>query len=190
MDLTSPLPIPGDLALQPGQATIISVLQHRSNLHPDKKAFTFLREGTGDEESISYGELELASRRVAMKLTELAFQGKRVLMFYPSGLDFIIAFFGCLCAGVIPVPAYPPRKNRSLQRIHAITSNCGAEAILTTGAIARSLELNFSEDSLLSKVAWHSTESWSATDQPVQDFPGPGFEDLAFLQDRLAIPKE
>jgi acyl-CoA synthetase (AMP-forming)/AMP-acid ligase II len=45
--------------------------------------------------------------------------GKRVLLLYPSGLDFIAAFMGCLYGGAIAVPAYPPRKNRSVERIEA-----------------------------------------------------------------------
>lgn len=182
MDLTNPIPVPGDLHLHPNQATIVSVLQHRAILHPEKRAFTFLVDGADKELSITYGELETCARRVAMKLSDLGFIGQKVLLFYPSGLDFIIAFFGCLYSGVIPVPAYPPRKNRSLKRIHAIVSNCGAVSILTTEAIAHSLERNFSEDPLLKNLSWHSIESWSASDEPVQVFIEPGFEELAFLQ--------
>jgi acyl-CoA synthetase (AMP-forming)/AMP-acid ligase II len=182
MDVNTPIPVPGDLSLQPDQATIVSVLKNRAILHPVKKAFTFLVDGEDQELSITYGELDTCAGRVARELSCLGFKGKKVLLFYPSGVDFIIAFFGCLLAGVIPVPVFPPRKNRSLLRVHAIVENCGAVSILTTESIAQSLERNFSEDPLLKSLGWNTTEKWSASDRPVSLLPEPGFEDLAFLQ--------
>ncbi len=182
MDLTESAPIPQDLKLKPGQASIVSVLRNRALVHPGKRAFTFLADGESEEASITYGELDDYARSVALNLMEHGCQGKKVLMFYPAGLDFIIAFFGCLYAGTIPVPVYPPRKNRSLRRIHAIVSNCGAVSILTTEAITHSLERNFSEDQLLKDLPWHSTEQWAVPCGSAVDFPDPGFEDLAFLQ--------
>ena len=55
MDLTSPTPVPGDLQLKPGVATIVSVLRERAALNPDKKAFTFLATGEDETGSITYG---------------------------------------------------------------------------------------------------------------------------------------
>lgn len=182
MNLSNQIPIPEDLQQNQDQQTIVSVLRQRAILHPEKLVFTFLEERSGIDQSITYGELELASRRVAIKLSELGLQGNRVLMFYPSGLEFIFAFFGCLISGVVPVPAYPPRKNRSLKRIHAIAANCGAVSILTTDDISQSLERNFSEDPLLNKLSWHSTESWASGEMKEQNLQEPDFENLAFLQ--------
>jgi acyl-CoA synthetase (AMP-forming)/AMP-acid ligase II len=48
--------------------------------------------------------------------------GERALLLYPPGLDYLAAFFGCLYAGVVAVPAYPPRNQRNTPRIKAITS--------------------------------------------------------------------
>ena len=64
--------------------------------------------------------------------------GERALLLYPAGLDFIAAFFGCLYAGVVAVPAYPPRRNRSLSRIQAIVDDAQARVALTTAAGASS----------------------------------------------------
>ena len=49
------------------------------------------------------------------------------MLLYPSGLDFVAAFFGCLYAGVIAVPAYPPRRNRTMARIDAIANDAEAQ---------------------------------------------------------------
>jgi acyl-CoA synthetase (AMP-forming)/AMP-acid ligase II/acyl carrier protein len=182
MDFPQEAPIPGDLQLTPEQATIITVLRHRAVLNPDQRVFTFLPAGGEEEIPLSYRGLAEGAEIVAARLTELGLKGRKVLMFYPAGLDFITAFVGCLWAGVIPVPAYPPRKNRSLQRIHAIVGNCGAVAILTTTAISHMIRRNFSEDPLLKDLSWYLTETWTQPEFPVPDIPEPAFEDLAFLQ--------
>ncbi len=58
----------------------------------------------------------------------MSLEGERALLLYPAGLEFIAAFFGCLYAGVVAVPAYPPRRNRSLSRIQAIAKDAEAES--------------------------------------------------------------
>ena len=182
MDLTTPTPVPGDLQLKPEVATIVNTLRHRSVIHPEKRAFTFLANGEDEEGSLTYGELDRGARNIAIKLNRLGLKGKNVLMFYPPGLDFIIAFFGCLYSGTIPATAYPPRKNRSVHRIHLIAEDCRAEAILTTDFISQSLERNFSDDPLLSKIVWHTTDTWSINDTSATYNDEPQFEELAFLQ--------
>lgn len=162
MDLTTPIPIPGDLELEPAKATIVTVLHRRAILHPEKRAFVFLANGEDEAGALTYGELDIAARSTAARLTTAGLKGSNVLMFYPPGLEFIIAFFGCLYAGVIPAAVYPPRKNRSQSRIRTIASDCSASAILTTESIARSMERNFSDDPLLSGLKWYETDRWVA----------------------------
>ena len=189
MDLTSPIPVPGDLDLKPDEATLVTVLRQRAVLNPGKKVFTFLANGVDEERSVTFGELDTAARYIASKITGLGLKGTNVLMFYPPGLDFIFAFLGCLYAGVVPVPLYPPRKNRSLQRIHSIASNCGARSILTTREISNSLERNFAENPFLRNLSWHATDTWPVTDVSAESPGGPGFEDLAFLQYTLGFDR-
>ncbi len=62
----------------------------------------------------------------------MGLSGERALLLYPAGLEFIAAFFGCLYAGVIAVPAYPPRRNRDMARIEAIADDAEAKIALTT----------------------------------------------------------
>ncbi|MEI7662878.1 MAG: fatty acyl-AMP ligase, partial [Bacteroidota bacterium] len=182
MDLTNQVPLPGDLRLKPDHATIVSVLRHRACIHPGKTAFTFLASGEEETGSLTYGELDLGARNIAGKLTSMGINGTNVLMFYPPGLDFIFAFFGCLYSGTIPATVYPPRKNRSVHRIRSIAADCGATSILTTEAIARTLDRNFAEDTLLAALPWHTTDTWPVSDRDATNAWEPGFEELAFLQ--------
>jgi len=174
-------PVPADLGHLPDKATIVTVLQTRAVLHPERRVFTFLGDGENETAVITYGGLHKAATTIAGKISAMDLSGKNVLMFYPAGIDFIAAFFGCLYAGAIAVPVYPPRKNRSIDRINAIAADCDAAAILATGVITRSFERNFSSDPLLGNLPW------VATDELVEPpgtlvFKETDFQDLAYLQ--------
>ncbi len=112
--------------------TIVDLLRQRSAYRPHDRAFTFLVDGENEELNITYAELDRKARAVGGWLMDQGMTGKRVLLLYPSGLDFIAAFMGCLYGGAIAVPAYPPRKNRSVERIEAIAADADAAVALTT----------------------------------------------------------
>jgi 8-amino-7-oxononanoate synthase len=112
--------------------TIVDLLRQRAAYKPHDRAFTFLVDGENEELNITYAELDRKARAVGAWLASQGMAGKRVLLLYPSGLDFIAAFMGCLYGGAIAVPAYPPRKNRSVERIEAIAADADASVALTT----------------------------------------------------------
>jgi 8-amino-7-oxononanoate synthase len=112
--------------------TIVDLLRQRAAYRPHDRAFTFLVDGENEELNITYAELDRKARAVGGWLLDRGMVGKRVLLLYPSGLDFIAAFIGCLYGGAIAVPAYPPRKNRSVERIEAIAADADASVALTT----------------------------------------------------------
>jgi amino acid adenylation domain-containing protein len=103
-------------------------------------AFTFLVDGEGAEQSLSYGGLDLRARAVAARLQELGLAGERLLLLFPPGLDYVAAFLGCLYAGAVAVPAYPPTGSRGLPRLRSILADCEPRAILTVGALRAALE--------------------------------------------------
>jgi acyl-CoA synthetase (AMP-forming)/AMP-acid ligase II len=67
-------------------------------------------------------------------------QGERALLLYPSGLEFIAAFFGCLYAGVIAVPVNLPRQNQKLSRLLSVVNDAQAKVALTTTPILADIE--------------------------------------------------
>ena len=89
--------------------TLVDILQHRANSQPQKRAYLFLEKGEKEADELSYYQLWEKATIIASSLQN--YQGERALLLYPSGLEFITAFFGCLLAGVVAVPAYPPRRN-------------------------------------------------------------------------------
>lgn len=95
-------------------------------------AFRFLSSGEEITSILSYADLDRQARAIAVALRQRCSPGDRALLLYPSGLEFISAFFGCLYAGVVAIPAYPPRPNESIHRLRAIVADAGAHVALTT----------------------------------------------------------
>ncbi len=164
-------------------STLIDVLSYRAENQPAQQAHTFLKSGEIEADSCTYEELHLRSQAIAASLQSLNAFGQRALLLYQPGLDFIAAFFGCLYAGVIAVPAYPPRRNRNLSRLQAIATNAQAKVVLTSTSLLQSLH-NASEPEGLGISGLH----WLATDEVDENLssewrkPTVNPDNIAFLQ--------
>lgn len=112
-------------------STIDCVLRERAWRDPDALAVSFLSFGADGEHrrAMSYGELDRRARAIASSLQERCARGDRAVLVYESGLAFVEAFFGCLYAGVIAVPAAPPRP-RLQHGIAGLARNCAARVLL------------------------------------------------------------
>ncbi|HET8843639.1 MAG TPA: AMP-binding protein, partial [Ktedonobacteraceae bacterium] len=118
-------------------STLVELLRLRATVQADLVAFTFLHDD-GNDISLTYRELDQHAQRIATLLQQRATPGERALLLYPPGLDFITAFFGCLYAGIVAVPTYPPhslQKNRALSKIQAILSDAQPSLVLTTTSL-------------------------------------------------------
>ena len=103
--------------VDPLSTNLVDVLQFRTEERPDALAFTFLGDGDGDEENLSFGELNRQARLIGAWLQQHEATAQRVLLLYPPGIQFITAFFGCL---------YPP-----ILRV-GTTSWCACKPLLPT----------------------------------------------------------
>src|SRR5215813_4459651 len=120
--------------------SLVQLLETRAADRPMQLAYTFLRDGEVEEAHLSYGELARKARAVGAWLQECNLQNRNVLLLYPPGLEYIVAFWGCLYAGAVAVPAYPPRRNRHLGRIESIVSDAKPQLALTTSSIRARIE--------------------------------------------------
>lgn len=140
-------------------STFVELLAWRAQQTPQGTAYRFLAEGTPETaETITYGALQQQAEAIAVLLQDLNCQNQPVLLLYPAGLDYIAAFFGCLYAGAIAVPAYPPRPNRSLDRIQAMVQDAGATVALTDNATLQKLERRLAETPHLRSLYCLSTD--------------------------------
>lgn len=111
-----------------------------------------------DEISITYAELDRQARAIAAQLTSLGMHGERALLLYPPGLEFVSAFFGCLYAGAVAVPAFPPRRNRKMTRIQAISDDAEAAIVLTDHATVSRVQPVIAETPHLKRMDWLATD--------------------------------
>src|SRR5215217_7383190 len=126
--------------LDPGTTvlSLVELLQQRAASAPEGVAYRFLADGETEESRITYAELDQRARAIAAALQDIGAPRERALLLYPAGLTFIEAFFGCLYAGVIPVPSPLPRRNA--QRLQAIVTDSGATIALTNAALLTKID--------------------------------------------------
>jgi acyl-CoA synthetase (AMP-forming)/AMP-acid ligase II/acyl carrier protein len=158
--------------------TFVHLLQDRSQTHLDQTAYFFLGDGEIVTGQLTYQQLHERAKTIATYLQERMSPGDRALLLYPQGLDFIEAFFGCLYAGVIAIPAYPPRRNQNRRRLEAILSDSQAQGILTTQDLVND---SLGEYSLPPETLFWATDRLNA---PTRDWIMPSVTEdtLAFLQ--------
>lgn len=119
-----------------GAHDLNELLFQRSSANPGQIGYTFLE--NGNEQKSSYQEIHARAASIAHSLLHVTKPGSRALLLYPPGLEYVAAFFGCLQAGVIAVPAYPPNPlqlERSLSRLRGIARDADPAVVLTTGAV-------------------------------------------------------
>lgn len=112
--------------------TFVEHLRYQALSYPDRVALSYLKDGETEPTDFSYRELDHRARCVAARLQKHLMAGERALLLLPSGIEFITAFLGCLYAGVVAVPAYPPRDNHHTVRLHALSRDAGASMVLAT----------------------------------------------------------
>ncbi|MCP4702426.1 MAG: AMP-binding protein [Gammaproteobacteria bacterium] len=112
--------------------TVVELLRMRAQCQPNDLAYRFLIDGENKAASLSYKELDRKARAIAILLQNETAVGDRALMLYAPGLEYISAFFGCLYAGILAVPVYPPRRNRPDRRIREIVADAQPATVLTT----------------------------------------------------------
>ncbi|WP_447963626.1 amino acid adenylation domain-containing protein [Nitrospira sp. Ecomares 2.1] len=165
--------------------TIVDLLRMWASRIPQQQAYIFLVDGETDAVHVTYEELDRRAQAIATRLKSLGVTGERALLLYPPGLDFIIAFFACLYAGVIAVPAYPPQRKRTLPRLQAILTDAQPKLALTTTQVHASVERFCNQDSgldNLKNLQWLSTDVLTPDTETVWCMPDINGRTLAFLQ--------
>jgi 1-acyl-sn-glycerol-3-phosphate acyltransferase len=120
-------------------ATLLEVLAEHSHARAERVHLRLWR-GPGQEQPISYGELDRTARAVAGGLVRRGVApGERVGIMLPTEPGFFPAFFGVLLAGAIPVPIYPPARpsqiEEHLRRQARILTNAEASLLITSGVV-------------------------------------------------------
>lgn len=124
--------------------TITELFWRRAEQAPEAELFSFADDqvvaaldarSTDLPRGITLGELDRRARSVAAHLQARCQPGDRVILLEAPGLDFVVAYLGCLYAGLTAVPMYPPdpaRLGRTLPRFQAVAADARPAAMLTT----------------------------------------------------------
>jgi acyl transferase domain-containing protein/acyl-CoA synthetase (AMP-forming)/AMP-acid ligase II/acyl carrier protein len=162
-------------------SNFVELFRRRSAIQNSQTAFIFLENGEDEAGRLTYGELDLQAQAIAATLQERVQPGDRALLLYPAGLDFISAFFGCLYAGVIAVPAYAPRQNRAINRILAIAEDASASVVLTTDSVRSNLSQRSKIPTELAAIG-----EWIMTDA-IDRASAPDWREIRINRDTLAF---
>jgi acyl-CoA synthetase (AMP-forming)/AMP-acid ligase II len=161
--------------------SLVDLLRHRATKQPNDRAYVFLSD-QGDEEAVlTFAELDRRASDVAARLAHSQI-GDRALLLFGPGLDFIIAYFGCLLAGVIAVPTMLPRRNSSLDSSASIIADCCPRFAITNA------HLSGARPDVLERFQGYKMEwlildpGWAQSFGQNRLLPTPGPGDIAFLQ--------
>lgn len=163
-------------------SNLISILNHRAEQTPEQIAYIFLKDGDKQEQKISYKQLCLNAKSIAASLKALVPQGSRALLLYPQGLDFISAFLGCLYAGIIAVPVYPPKSNQKMARLESIIKDSTPHILLTTSFLLENIKNKLTDVLDLSDIQWLTTDSVNISEASNWILPNISNDSLALLQ--------
>jgi thioester reductase-like protein len=161
--------------------------------HPHKLLYCYLDLNGQETESYTYASFVHRTKVIAGHLRKqhpFAAQD-RLLLAYPPGLEMICAFFGCVRAGLIPVPVYPPSSNgfqAALHKMIHIARDCQAAGVLTSQEYHGSLRTNLARSGVsasgvdadyIAGLKWIVTEDFT---ELISDEKFTGGSKLLFLQ--------
>ncbi|MGJ4994237.1 fatty acyl-AMP ligase [Bradyrhizobium sp. HKCCYLS3077] len=161
-------------------SSLAALLEARAHAQPDDRAYLFLNDRGAEEAGLTFGELHAKARRLAARLADQAQPGDRALLVFPPGLEFFVAFFGCLIAGLIAVPMMMPRRLGARDASGAIIADCAPTLALSSAAFALrgDLQDRFARDGL----RWLAVDLAAADDAVAVPAHRIETEDIAFLQ--------
>src|SRR5579862_1663206 len=174
-------------------ASILGKLDNLGNQHPHKVLYSYIDVNGNPIGGYSYESFLRRTKVIAGHLRKAhGFASQdRLLLAYPPGLEMICAFFGCVRAGLIPVPVYPPSSRgfqSALYKMVHIAKDCQAAGILTSKDYLGSLKTNLARSGVstcgvdvdyISGLPWIVTEDFV---DPISDLPYVDAPKILFLQ--------
>jgi acyl-CoA synthetase (AMP-forming)/AMP-acid ligase II len=141
--------------------TWIEVLQTQAENCGGQTAFSFL--GRSSDTVVTYSELERIARNLAYQLSQRIEPNKTVLLFQVSGLGFVSTMLACFYAGIIAVPAFPPRASRrSMDRLEAIAADANAEYALIDPETAHRIQPVLNKVDSFNRIQFITVDPFSA----------------------------
>jgi acyl-CoA synthetase (AMP-forming)/AMP-acid ligase II len=155
--------------------TLVDLLRERAAAAPTRVPVQFVGLD-GSRAGADFAQLHRRAASIAGVLRQRTDRRDRVLLMYPSGPEFIAAFFGCLAADVIPVPTPPPLPGPMTERFRHIGSDCRPRLLLTVDSWA-----TLARDGAVSMLATDGIVADGGASLPTES-PVGSADDIAYLQ--------
>jgi acyl-CoA synthetase (AMP-forming)/AMP-acid ligase II len=166
--------------------SLVDMVRTRADTQGGDTAFWFLLDGEAAEEVYTYAHLDERARALAARLQREGRAGDRAVILMAPGPMFVVAFFGCLYAGMIAVPAFLPDvtdAERSIPRLRSIAQDAEATCILTDELFVTFRDHLWAAAPGLARTPWVLVaEATSAEDPGLWRDPNAHPEDVAFIQ--------
>lgn len=161
-------------------ATLADVLARRARLHPERDAFIWLPDGEVEATRLSYQETYRQAIELAHWLLHTTEEQSRIVLLYPPGIEFIVAFIACIFAARIPVPLPAPRPKRGINDFLRIVNDSQARTVLTTSKLWSLRAAANSGDG--HEVVWYATDTIDPSFECMCTLPPILPKMIAFLQ--------
>ncbi|MGV4848107.1 AMP-binding protein, partial [Burkholderia pseudomallei] len=168
-------------------ATMVDIVRARADRQPDRPAYTYLPEQEGaPAELLDYASLVQRAHAIAAaldrRLAGAPDAPRMAMLLFAPGPDFLAAFWGCLSARVIAIPAQLPRPGRCAATLEAIVRNAGVRLVLASrpqaDAIGRTLARSPALAGLDTLFVDDALADGAGRPAPAR----PAADDIAFLQ--------
>jgi acyl-CoA synthetase (AMP-forming)/AMP-acid ligase II len=164
-------------------ASLVDLLRYRAAAQSTDTGYIFLADRGGERTELTYADLYDRARAVALRLAERGKRGDRAALLFPPGLDFIVAFLGCLLAGIIAVPMMIPRRDSMRDASAAILADCSPRFAVTCRDLIAGARPDLAQRLSGAGVEWLFTDCTRVKpEQPNAVLPAVERPDIAFLQ--------
>ena len=161
-------------------ASLVDVLRYRAAEQSGNTGYIFLPDRSGERTELTYAGLYDRAQAVALRLAERGKRGDRAALLFPPGLDFVVAFFGCLLAGIIAVPMIIPRRDSTRDVSAAILADCAPRFAVTCHDLIAGARPDLAQRLSSAGVEWLFADCTRA--RPDTALPAVEGTDIAFLQ--------
>jgi long-chain fatty acid adenylase/transferase FadD26 len=119
-------------------ASIAAVLREWARQQPDAPAYTYIDyeiDPAGYRQTLTWSELYGRAQVLAAEIATVGAPGDRAAILAPQGLEYIVAFYGALEAGLVAVPLPVPQFGAHDERATAALQDCAPTVLLTTSSV-------------------------------------------------------
>lgn len=165
--------------------TLVDHICTWTELRPDEPSLIYLQDGEHPDAPVTFQQLRRRAESVAVRLLEVASPGDRAILLFAPGVEYAVAFLGCLFARIIAVPAYPPdvrRLEESVLRLTALVADSAPTVILTDSVVKPAVAL-IDVQTMASKPAVLVTSDFAEHEELLPDrHQLPQAAEIAFVQ--------